>query len=183
MPYYKATLVGGVSAFDSSFVYHEGLNMHPNPDKKSMLVCPQKDRAAGICLAKTLKAAKKYVPKAIEVYLAEPGLILAEDDDKVRVAYFWRGKLLTAKELDDIVLSEMDEGERNVELQKRHGILLTGIHPPPICGEDWIIQHGRDVTWDDWNKQTMEVSSDRHKTTIFAKIKPKDLKTVLAGIR
>ncbi len=173
MSYYKATKAGGVSCYDATFVYHEGLNVHPNPDKRSERVCPTEGSGAGICLAKSLRAAKSYGPKATEFYYAEPGVILGEDSYKVRVAYFFLGKRLSEDDLREITMQE----NQAAELED----LLKNIHPPPICGENWLLHHGRDITWEDYNKMTMEVSTDHHRMTLGTRLKPKELRTALAA--
>ncbi len=83
----KATLSGGRSGYDHNFIYHEGENIHPNPDRKSKYECGR-----GIHLAKTLPFALEYVPNATEFYLAIPGDILGEGEDKIRTdrCVLWR---------------------------------------------------------------------------------------------
>ena len=174
MPYYKATLAGGVSQHEPVIVYHLGLNVHPNPDKKST-----DSWGEGIHLAKTIKATWGYVPDATEIYEAEAGVILGEDDDKIRVSYCWLTRLIPKEEW----VTELEQAKADAERQAKEREILKGIKPPPICGMEWLENHRGDITWDDWNKQTLEVSSDRHKITISAKLKRKDLKIILAGMR
>ncbi len=88
MKYYiKATRGNGVSGFDPKFIYHEGINIHPNPDT-SYKVCSD-----GIHLAVDIMTARNYVSEAIEFYLARPiGKIYGRDSNKIRVGKcrLWR---------------------------------------------------------------------------------------------
>jgi hypothetical protein len=77
--YYKGTNKGMVSEYDRRFVYHLGLNVHPDPDK-SDVVCGR-----GIHLAKDVSTVKKYA----EVYRVKAGIIYGEDYSKIRVGHCW----------------------------------------------------------------------------------------------
>jgi len=77
----KATLNGGVSGYDESFIYHEGENVHPNPDYVSKEACGR-----GVHLARTIEWARDYVVNPREFYLATvTGKIIASDKTKIRV--------------------------------------------------------------------------------------------------
>ena len=85
--YFKATLDGGQSGYDPTYIHHEGINKHPNPDKSNQ-VC-----STGVHLAVSLEEARRYVEAATEFYLAKPiGKIYGRDDTKIRVGdyYLWR---------------------------------------------------------------------------------------------
>ena len=85
--YFKATLRGGRSGYDPTYIHHEGINEHPNPDKSDK-VC-----SAGIHLAVSLREARSYVPGATEFYVAKPiGKIYGRDETKIRVGkyHLWR---------------------------------------------------------------------------------------------
>ena len=98
--YFKATMEGGKSKYDPAFVYHEGINTHPNPDK-SNVVCGN-----GIHLAVTIEDALYYASQAKEFYLARPiGKIYGRDDTKIRVGKcrLWR--------IPDELVKAYDEAE------------------------------------------------------------------------
>jgi len=85
--YFKATLDGGVSGYDPTYIHHEGINKHPNPDK-SKQIC-----SAGVHLAISLEVARNYVENATEFYVAKPiGKIYGRDKTKIRVGeyHLWR---------------------------------------------------------------------------------------------
>jgi hypothetical protein len=42
-----------------------------------------------------------------------------------------------------------------------------------LCGKEWLLEHGMDVTMEDIENQKLEVISPNHKTTINAKLKSK----------
>jgi len=79
--YYKATKAKGVSGYDPNFIYHLGINAHPNPDRKSNDACGE-----GIHLAKSIEIAKSLCSDWKEIYEAKAGVILGEDSKKIRVA-------------------------------------------------------------------------------------------------
>jgi len=149
--YYKATRANGVSGRDSSFVYHLGLNVHPNPDKKSKATCGE-----GIHLAKTIIAAKKYVPNWKEIYEAKAGVILGEDDDKIRVTHCFL-------------------------LRRISPVDITYPKRPSLC-DDWVNKHARDITPEMIASQTLEISNNGKRLTLNLGMKKKDRKYLLKGI-
>ena len=84
--YIKATKDNGQSGYDPDFHYHEGENVHPNPDLSNE-VCGR-----GIHLGRAIGDASKYVSGATEFYLATPNKILGKDDTKIRTdkVTLWR---------------------------------------------------------------------------------------------
>jgi len=92
--YYKATRANGVSGRDPLFIYHIGINIHPNPDRKNTAAC-----GIGIHLAKTIDIAKKYVPGWKEIYEAKAGVILGEDKEKVRCASCQLTRLISSPKI------------------------------------------------------------------------------------
>lgn len=166
--YYKATLINKMSHYDRSFSYREGLNIHPDPNKHSSPVCSE-----GFHLAKTLKAARYYAPRATEFYLARAGVILAEDDDKIRCSYIWLGRLLSEEEI-----RERDRVEMSVK-EKEQRMQAVGSPSAPLCGQDWLDEHAFDVTQADINALRLEVTTDRHRFSIGLNTKAKDRKYLL----
>lgn len=163
--YYKATLDNKTSSYDQKFVYREGLNVHPNPSKYSHLVCGE-----GLHLAKTIKLARRIVRGAKEFYLARAGVILAEDDEKIRCAYIWLDKQLTPAEIAKI--------EKEEAMGIKQGAILTA-STPPLCGRDWLDKHGLDITEADITKLRLEVKSPTHTFSLGLRMKPKDRKYLL----
>jgi len=184
MPYYKATLAGGESQRadknDSKFVYRLGLNVHPNPDKTSDLPCGE-----GIHLAKSIETAFIYSPDATEVYEAKPGVILGEDCDKVRVAYCFITRKVPEKEISEAKRKRKEAKEKQLieEKKRQEFITLYGCEPPSLPGEDWLKKHVHDITWEDYNKQTLTVVSGNSKLTLSAKMKAKDIRVALSVVR
>jgi len=85
--YFKATLRGGRSGYDPTYIHREGINKHPCPDK-SKQIC-----SAGVHLAISLEGARNYVENATEFYVAKPiGKIYGRDKTKIRVGeyHLWR---------------------------------------------------------------------------------------------
>jgi len=174
--YYKLTKEGGVSYYDNGFVYNLGLNVHPCPNKLSQSSCGE-----GLHLAKTIGEGRKNVPYAdAEVYMARPGVILGEDSTKVRCAYIWLDRLLTLDEIKEVEKSEMTTKEAKKQLEK----MLRGLPPAPLCGQDWIKEHGLDFTDEDFRKLTLTVAVDGKQTmTIRPNLKKKEMRTVLAALK
>lgn len=166
--YYKATLANKMSHYDRLFSYREGLNIHPDPNKHNHPVCSE-----GFHLAKTLKAARNYVPGATEFYLARAGVILAEDDDKIRCSYIWLGRLLSREEVREIDRVEMSVKEREQRMR------AVGSPSALLCGQDWLDKHAFDITQVDINALRLEVKTDRHKFSIGLNTKAKDRKYLL----
>lgn len=156
--YFKATRNNGESGYDSGFRYKLGMNIHPKPDKKSRAAC-----GIGIHLAKTIEVALRFVSRASEIYLAKPGVILGEDDEKLRC-----GSCFLIKKLDK---EEVEHYEKQSELR-----LPTN----PICGQDWLNQHQFDISWQDFYNQTIVISSNNHTLPpISSSMKRKDLKVII----
>ncbi len=177
MPYYKATLKNGIAKWNNSFKYKLGLNIDPNADKRDG-VC-----VAGIHLSKRVTVAREYLGSSEgDIYEAESGVILGEDSEKIRVAYCWLTRLLSK---DEWLTAEERKAKElaKAEAERLAFKTLWGVNPPSLPGIQWLNEHGKDISWEDWNKQTLEVSSDRDKITVYAKIKPKDIKTALAVVR
>lgn len=160
--YYKATLDNGVSRSDSTFIYKLGLNTHPKPDKLSKESC-----GVGIHLAKTISIAKRYVPEATEFYLAKAGVILGEDENKIRCS----SCILVRKLSQKAVNRALDIEALQDEQKKKLGSLLnTG----GLCGKDWLLKHMCDVTEEDINNLKIEVKSNGHKFKLGLAMKKKD---------
>ena len=147
--YYKGTRAGMVSYYDSSFVYKYGLNIHPDPDKSSQ-VCSK-----GIHLAKSLKS--KVIKNAQEVYLARPGVIYGEDDEKIRTGHCW----LIAK-IDPVTYT-----------------------PPKnlLCEQEWLEEHLCDHTQEEIENLEMEIAAGEEHFRFNAKTKAKELRTALKTAR
>jgi len=158
--YFKGTRKGGISFYDRKFIYHLGLNVHPSPDRRSDISC-----GAGLHLAKSLSALDSLAPGAEEIYLAEPGVILAEDVGKVRVAYCWLRRQLSQKEIATIRATESPKTDKY------------------LCGDDWFRKHALDVTMEDIEKQTIEITGGRVRLTLTNTqgIKHKVLRESLKG--
>lgn len=157
--YIKATRDGGQSGRDASFVYHLGINVHPNPDRKSKFACGE-----GIHLAKTVALAKFYVPTATEFYVAEAGVILGEDNEKARCA----SCKLIAK-IPKESLSALDG--------------LLKLDGNTLCGRDWLEKNMFRVTWEDIKGQRLVVTKDKKRVTLPFEMKSKDRRTVLKALR
>jgi len=106
--YYKGTMKDGVScsSLAPKIVYKLGTIVHPNPDRKSSKVC-----GAGIHLAKSFKAMRDNTQYAVEVYEARPGVILAEDDEKVRCASCFIVRKLSDEEIHKLTLQNFPQKE------------------------------------------------------------------------
>lgn len=145
--YYKATKSHGVSGQDPNFIYHIGVNKHPNPDRKSKDAC-----GIGIHLAKTIEAAKRYVRDWSEIYEAKAGKILGENSNKVRC---------TSCELIRII-------ER-----KRKDVVFP--NKPCLC-EEWINEHWNDISQLEIDNQTLSIGNNGTTINIKQKAKKKDIK-------
>ncbi len=154
--WYKATRKFGVSIYDHNFVYSLGMNIHPNPDRSNKL-CSQ-----GIHLAKTLEATKRLSKEWEEIYLAEPGVILAEDEEKARVA-----SCFIIRKLND---DEVHNGIMN------HIFLQN-----PLCGWDWIRKHGN-ITQSIWEQQMIEIVAGNNKLKLKANVNPRDIRNAISAI-
>jgi len=148
--YYKATRANGVSGRDRTFVYHFGLNVHPSPDKKNKNACGE-----GIHLAKSIEAAKKYVPNWKEIYEAKAGVILGEDVDKIRVTHCFLTRLVSSPD---------------IRFPKR----------PSLC-DNWLDKHALDITMEQILAQTLEIEAPNHKTHITLGFKKKDRKHLIGA--
>ena len=151
--YYKGTRKDGVSFYDRNFIFHLGLNVHPNSDKDSTVLCGE-----GIHLAKSLEALKDLCPRPVEIYEARPGVILAEDNIKVRVAYCFLDRLISRTGFPSALA------------------VAKGI---PICGQEWLNKHSSDITQADIDALRLEVISDKHKFKVSLGMKAKDRKYLL----
>jgi hypothetical protein len=173
--YIKATLNDGVSGYESTFHYHLGQNIHPKPDRKSSASCGE-----GIHLFKTFQSGKKYVPKATEFYIAEAGVILGEDEKKIRCAscdLILKLSKAEAQSLDSIFL--LDQQKRDAMAKFFPGISYS----EPICGLDWLAKHMDSFTLEDFNKQGMELLVDgKTRTLVKAGMRKKDITTVIKAI-
>lgn len=173
--YYKATLANGVSGYDQNFSYKLGINTHPNPDRKGKSACGE-----GTHLAKTIKAAKKYVPKAKEFYLAEAGVILGEDEDKIRCASCNIIKKLTQKEVGGIEDEQRTEEERTAIRRK---LLRDFSTIQPLCGENWLFEHYSDVTQEEIDAQRLIISTARGKVSLSPVLSKKDIRQALSTVK
>lgn len=162
-PYYiKATLENGVSGGSPIITYKVGVVIHPDPDRESKDAC-----GVGIHLAKTLRAARKYVPVAKEFYFAIPGVILGEDEHKVRCASCKIIKRLTPSDLAQLENDEMTDEEKlkkEIELRERYGqVYETGGLP----GKVWFETHLNDYTDEDIANQGIEIFVDNKRRCGF----------------
>jgi hypothetical protein len=188
----KATMKDGRSYNTPTITYKIGIVSHPNPDRKSADSC-----GVGIHLAKTLRSAKHFVPKAEEFYFAEPGVILGEDSEKVRCASCRIVRRLTPadiKRLEKIELTKeelirQEEQARGEKLQKeaeaRRQLGDLVFNTGGLPGKDWLINHSGDVTMEDINSQTLEIfRGDKKVMSIKPVAKRKDaryaIRTALA---
>ncbi len=171
--YFKATKEGGISGADANFVYTLGQNIHPDPDRKSKSAC-----GTGIHLAKTLVVAKKYVPKATEYYLAEAGVILGEDDDKVRCASCVLVRQLTKVQVKRILKraqTVIEEERRKVKQEiERCNRLGRFANTGGLCGLPWLESHFFDHTQEEIDNLSIVIfKDDRKMTAITASTKKK----------
>jgi hypothetical protein len=171
MYYIKATLKDGVSKWDNTFVYHLGLNVHPDPDKSSVLC------SRGIHLAKNLRSAMMLCPSAVEFYLAKPGVILAEDAEKVRVAYCFLIKLINKDQLLILKRHEHICPDELLSIREEWGYLFdTG----GIAGKKWIERYLLQYPFIDERNQGLQLIKDgKTVSNIKNSISKTDLKTVL----
>lgn len=158
--YIKATKVDGVSGRDPSYRYTLGQNVHPAPDRKSHEACGE-----GIHLAKTLEMAKRYVPLAKEFYVAEAGVILGEDEDKVRCA--------SCNLLAVFSVERFEEGKRMFVYLRDKSVL---------CGREWLEGHMFDISREDIEGQKMEVRSNGNRMTLSLGMKKKDRRFLLKSL-
>ena len=129
--YYKATKAKGVSGYDPNFVYHLGMNVHPNPDRKSNDACGE-----GIHLAKSIETAKRLCNSWKEIYAAEAGVILGEDRDKIRCASCFILRVIDVNY--DFVLPNR-----------------------PSLNDKWLDEHAFDITMEDIQSQKLEIINGR----------------------
>lgn len=155
--YYKATRKGGVSIYDRHFIYHMGLNIHTAPDKGST-ICSE-----GIHLAKNMADLCRLASGYEEVYECRAGVILAEDMEKIRVAYCFVDK--------------------QVEIPIDWSKVCPGIPSNPLCGMDWVKEHYNHFTQEDYDKLGITIKTDRREVTITAKNKLKDVRTVIGSLK
>ena len=160
----KATLDNGLSAARYKPVIHYklGWNKHPKPDTSKTLC------AAGIHLAKDIKAAKKLCFGATEFYLAMAGKIYAEDYEKIRT-----NRCNIVMRLDKKTLYALG----GIEFPE-------GWHIPnnPICGNEWFAENWANISQADINNQTLSVSSDRHTISLKNKLGKKNIREVLKAV-
>jgi hypothetical protein len=160
--YYKATLENGVSQNTPTITYKVGKVVHPNPDRESKESCGR-----GIHLAKFIRAAREFVPKAREFYIAKPGAILGEDDKKVRCDSCRIIRRLSDDEVKYLSEQELTTEEKHrkeleveAEMRKLYGTVYnTGGLP----GKNWFQKHCTDITMEDINNQTLEIHRDGKK--------------------
>jgi hypothetical protein len=171
--YYKATLKNGVSVREPKIIYRIGLIVHTNPDRSSKEAC-----GVGIHLAKTLCAARKYVPRAEEFYLAEAGVILGEDEDKIRCASCKIIKQLTNRQLRHIEFEEKTEEEKS-KMRERMRKGFT----EPLCGNDWFNKHWNDITQEEIEEQRLIVKTERGEISLSPIVSKRDIRQVLATIK
>jgi hypothetical protein len=86
------------------------------------------------------------------------GVILAEDFEKVRVAYCFLIRQLS-------------------------GLLDFPLPQNPLCGTAWLEKHSMDFTWDDFNKLGITIKTDKREVTLKAAMKSKDIRTVISSIK
>jgi hypothetical protein len=173
--YYKATLDNGLSAYKPAdpFIYKIGMNVHPNPNRKSNDACGR-----GIHLSKTLTKCYSFVNNATEFYLAYSGVILGEDNEKVRCASCFIVKKLTPDEIKEIKTNELTEREREKKWTELKAALPTNRFVP----DDWILKSALHFTVDDFNKQSIEIKTPTRTTRITNAVPSKDRKFVLSQI-
>lgn len=143
--YYKATKANGTSGYDKDFTYRLGLNVHPRPNKKDTSAC-----GVGIHLAKTIKIAKGYVSGWKEIYEARAGIILGEDEKKIRTTHCFLTRCIATSD-------------------------ITYPKKPSLCDE-WVNEHAYDITMAQIKAQTLEVVSPNHRTCITLGMKKTDRK-------
>lgn len=51
-----------------------------------------------------------------------------------------------------------------------------------LCGKDWLLEHGLDVTNDDIGNESLEVISGNRKVEILSRMRRGDVKVVLASV-
>ena len=163
--YYKATRKDGTSYRDPSFSYHLGLNIHPNPDRKSESACGE-----GLHLGKTIVDALTYTEDDAEIYLARAGVILGEDSTKIRCSYCWLDRKLSVEETTE------------VKKEHKHRQEMAAGKIDPLFGNDWLQKHGLDYTQADIDNLTLTVTSGKREVTVKNKLKRKDLKVVLSTV-
>lgn len=188
----KATMKDGRSYNTPTITYKKGIVAHPNPDRKSKDSC-----GVGIHLAKTLRVANLFVPRAEEFYFAEPGVILGEDSEKVRCASCRIIRRLTPSDIKRLERKErtreellrLEEQARKDKLQKeaetRRQLGNLVFDTGGLPGKDWLINHSGNITLQDINEQTLEIYRDDKKVMgIKPTMKRKDakyaIKTALA---
>jgi hypothetical protein len=173
--YYKATMKGGKT--QNGYIYKIGLNTEPESDSESTESCGN-----GLHLAKKLTFAKHFYTD--EIYEAKAGVILGEDENKIRCSYVWIIRQLSKEEISRIEVSELSVMDRQNKLDKikdEYG-LNRGIEP--ICGMKWIEEHGLDITQEMYDLLTMSVKSEHHEVTLKNnhKLSKKDIKQAIAAV-
>lgn len=187
MNYYKVTDCGMVSQHDKNYIYKFGLNEERNAEN-SKEVC-----GIGLHLAKTIVFAKSMARYGSEIYLARPGVIIAEDASKARCKYVWIDKLLSPIEVAKLekeekeveekrqleIIKQKEEEKYNQEIRQRINHISQ-----PICGKEWLDAHAFDIKQSDIDALGMVVSSNGREIAIknSRKLKNKEIRTVLASV-
>ena len=143
MKYYiKATGEGGKSYYNNNFIYREGYNCHPNPNRGNY-VCGE----GRIHLANNIEIANKYVKNPEEYYLALPFEILAKDGEKIAVVDCWLWHIP-----NDIVLKYNKFKEpAKAEYKRIKDRALTEFEQ--IRDQAWDeFERITDQTWDDYER-------------------------------
>lgn len=188
MTYYiKATLDNGWSESGNPKIqYKIGLNVCSDADKDNTSACGK-----GIHLAKSLEAARSYVHQATEFYLAKSGIILGEDDSKVRCTHRFIIKKLTAQHIklltkyEDVVNANLQrEKEKERERQEHDNKLsafIGGLSPNNLLvSKEWLEQHALDVTQAMIDAQGLELFTDNKRACLIkAKLDKKSAKEVI----
>jgi len=163
--YYKATREDMVSCYDPLFVYQKGMNIHPNPDRTHGQSC-----GVGIHLAKTIDAAFELSSGATELYRAKAGVILGEDEKKVRCA-----SCVILTRIHGIAKARNRQREK-IEQEIRLGnIYITGGLP----GKHWLNRNISSVSQSDIDNCRLEVITDKRKFSLGLNMKKKDRKFIL----
>ena len=187
MNYYKVTDYGMVSQRDSKYIYKFGLNEEKNA-KNTQEVC-----GIGLHLAKTVVFAKSMARYGSEIYLARPGVIIAEDASKARCKYVWIDKLLTPAEVAKLEKEEKEieenrqielkrheeEEKQKIELKQRIAHIST-----PICGIEWLEAHACDIKQSDIDALGITINSNGREISLKnnPKLKRKEIKEVMSAV-
>jgi hypothetical protein len=175
--YYKGTLASGVAKHDGRFVYNLGMNTHPNPDRKSTNAC-----GCGLHLWKTLeKAIFEGYP---EIYEARAGVILGEDEQKVRCANVFLIRRITD---DEITAINKETENKRIEAikQKEAADYYRKLDLPYNCfvDHDWIKKSLATFSQSDYEKLGIEITTPKRKVTITTKLPAKDRRQILEAIK